>query len=457
MSTLSQQLAGFARNLRYDDLPVDVVERVRLHALDLIGVCLLGAPMPFAKILRDTVTEDGGYPQSVLMGSGGLKRPSASAALYNGGLAHGNEYDDTYAPGRWHGSAPVVPPALAIAEASHANGKAFIAAVTAGLEVGCRLTRAAPGLLSHGFHSTCTAGIFGATIAVGKLLDFTADELTDAMGICGGFVNGTMEFLGDPEPWSKRVQVGYAGRGAITAARLARNGFRGPHTILEGRHGYFRSYAGEGNFDLSTVTDALGSDWQVRYLYPKRYACDHCAQGYLDCAISLARGERIKVTDIERVDCIVHPLMVPVVFEPHDLRYRPTNGWSARWSLPYNMAVALADGAVTVDSYTDERANDPLTREMMSKVGYVKQPDMNFPLDYPAWVRVHTRDGRVFERKEFKVIGSAENPMSIEEYEQKFMDNASRAIPSERAAQLVERMRQLPSVDDIAELALLYG
>lgn len=457
MPTISEQLAIFAANLRYEDLPNEVVERVRLHALDLIGVCLLGARMNFANILRSTVVSSGGSPESTLIGSEGLKLPAPLATLYNGGLAHGNEFDDTYAQGRWHGSAPTVPPLLAIAELLHSSGKSFIISLAAALEVGCRLTRAAPGILNQGFHSTCTAGIFAATLGVGKLMGLSSDQMANAMGICGSFTSGTVEFLSDPEPWSKRIQVGYAGQGAIVAARAASNGFKGPRTILEGRYGYFRSHAREGNFDLSGITKELGSDWQVLYLYPKRYPCDHIAQGYIDCAVSLGQTEGITSNNIERVECIVHPLVVPVMFEPHDIRYRPTNGWSARWSMPFNMAVALTDHTLTVDSFTDDRANDSNTRALMARITYVKEPSLVFPGDYPAWVRLHAKDGRVLEHKVLKVAGSPENPMPAEEYEKKFINNACRSIDEGRAAEIVKRMRNLPFLDDIAELAPLCG
>src|SRR5687767_13729260 len=212
--TLSEELAGFAAGLRYEALPAAVVERVRLHALDILGVCLAGAPLEFATILRKIAFEKNN-PESTLLGSGGLKASASAATLYNGGLAHGNEFDDTYAPGRWHGSAPTVPPALATAEALHKDGKAFITALAAGLEAGCRLTRAAPALLNRGFHSTCTAGVFSGALAVGRLMGLDREQLAHALGICGSFAAGTMEFLNDPEPWSKRIQVGYAGQGAI--------------------------------------------------------------------------------------------------------------------------------------------------------------------------------------------------------------------------------------------------
>lgn len=455
--SLSEQLACFAAELRYEDIPREVVERVRLHTLDIIGVCLLGAPMEFARILRTVAGASGGAQESTLIGSGGMKLPAPQTTLYNGGLAHGNEFDDTYSAGRWHGSAAVAPPVLATAEWLHADGKAFIAAMATGLEVGCRLTRAAPALLAQGFHSTCTAGIFAAALAVGKLLGLDREALANALGICGSFASGTAEFLSDPEPWSKRIQVGHAGQSAIVAARAAANGFKGPRSIFEGRHGYFRAYAREGNYDLSGIGAALGSDWQALFLYPKRYPCDHIAQGYVDCAVSIGLEAGVTPASIARVECVVHPLVVPVMFEPHEVRYRPTNGWSARWSMPFNMAVALTDHALTIDSWTDARATDPDTRALMAKVGFTTDPGMVFPGDYPARMRVHFKDGRVVERDIPKVAGSAENPMPAEEYEKKFLANAVRAIDADRAGKLVVRMRELPAVKDMADLAALYG
>lgn len=433
-----------------------VVERVRLHAMDLIGVCLLGAPMPFAGILKSVVGAGGGVAESTLLGCGGLKLPATAAALYNGGLAHGNEFDDTYAPGRWHGSAPTVPPALAIAEAQHRDGMDFITALAVGLEVGCRLTRAAPALVGRGFHSTCTAGVYAATLAVGRLMGLDAGALAHALGICGSFASGTTEFLGDPEPWSKRIQVGYAAQGAIIAARAAANGFKGPRTILEGRHGYFRAFAGEGNYDLDGITDRLGEQWELLHLYPKRYPCDHIAQGYIDCAIDLAR-EGIDTATIEKIVCIVHPLAAAVMFTPGDLRYRPPNGWSARWSLPFNMAVAFCERALTPDSYADERTADPRIRALMDRVVPEEDPTLAFPGDYPAAVRVHLRDGRVAAKTAPKVAGSAENPVSAVEYEAKFLDNARRSLGQVRAEQALRRMRDMASAPDMAEIAAACG
>lgn len=279
------------------------------------------------------------------------------------------------------------------------------------------------------------------------------ERLTYTMGICGSFAAGTMEFLGDPEPWSKRIQVGNAGQGAILAARAAAGGFKGPRTILDGRNGYFRAYAGDGHYDLTGITDDLGQDWQLLRLYPKRFPCDHIAQGYLDCALDLYRTSGARVADIDRVACIVHPLAAAIMFSPHETRYRPTNGWSARWSMPYNMAVALADGRLDIDSYSDARAADPQVRGFMARVVPAEDATMAFPGEYPAAVRLHMKDGRVLEKHVPKVAGTPDNPVPAAEYEAKFFDNARRSLCEKRAQQALGLFAQLTEIRDMAEIA----
>lgn len=455
--TLAEALAVFVAELRYEDLPRDVVQRLQLHTLDLLGVCLLGARMPFADMLYATVTKQGGIAESALTGRGGVRLPASLAALFIGGVAHGNEFDDTYAPGRWHGSAATLPALFAIADANAVDGKAFLTAVAAALEIGCRLTRAAPGLIARGFHSTATTGTLVSSLGCGKLLGFHADRLADTLGIAGCFASGTTEFLSDPEAWPKRIQVGYAAHGAVLAAHAAAEGFKGPRSILEGRHGYFHAHAGEGNYELDGVLAKLGNEWEILRIYPKRFPCDHIAQGYLDCAIALGAEHRLQAEDIARIEVIVHPLARAVMFEPHALRYSPPNGWSARWSMPFNMAVALVDHRVTIDSYTDERARDASTRALMQRVTPLEDPLLPFPQHYPAALRVHTRGGRVLERRQTHVAGTRENPMAAEEYEAKFVDNARRSLPAANVDALLRCMRDLPGVASMRDVATLYA
>src|SRR6185295_2429051 len=102
----------------------------------------------------------------------------------------------------------------------------------------------------------------------GKLIGLTRAQMPQTIAIAGCFSSGTTEFLNDPEAWPKRIQVGYAAQGAVLAARAAANGFKGPRTMLEGRYGYFRSHAGEGNYELASILRGLGTDWELLKIYP---------------------------------------------------------------------------------------------------------------------------------------------------------------------------------------------
>lgn len=456
-ATLTEQLGSFVFALRYEDIPTAVIERLQLHVLDLVGVCLVGARMPFADMLHATVAQSGGIAESTLIGRGSARLPATAAAFFSGGVAHGNEFDDTYPPGRWHASAASLPALLAVGEALRVDGKRFLTAVAAAIEVGCRLTKAAPGLLPRGFHSTATAGVLCSAIGVGKLIGLTRAQMPQTIAIAGCFSAGTTEFLNDPEAWPKRIQIGYAAQGAVLAARAAAQGFKGPPTMLEGRYGYFRAHAGDGNYDLGEVLRDLGSTWEILKIFPKRYPCDHIAQGYLDCALAIAREQRLSPEDIERIEVLMHPLSRAVMFEPHELRYKPTTGWSARWSMPFNMAVALTDRRIDIGSYSDARARDPATRSLMARVNVVEESSIPFPADYPAWVRVRTKDGRIVERDQMHAAGSPQNPMGAEEYERKFAANAAGALDVGRIDACIACMRELPSVRDFAEVAKLYA
>jgi 2-methylcitrate dehydratase PrpD len=276
--------------------------------------------------------------------------------------------------------------------------------------------------------------------------------LANAFGLAGAFASGTAEFLADDDPWIKAIQVGHAAHDAIVAVRAASEGLVGPATILEGRYGYFRAHAGEGNYDLRSICENLGGTWELLRLYPKRYPCDHLAQGYVDCAIELAAGHQIRPEDVDELECVVHPLVVPVMFEPPDLRYRPPNAWSARWSMPFNVAIAMIDQQVTTKSYTDARTADARVVALMDRISYLTDDTLRFPIDYPAIVRARLTSGAVVTVSALKVKGTPENPMSPAEYIAKFRANAQDRLGADRCSEIIGRVQRLAEEGDLHEL-----
>src|SRR5262249_39366049 len=208
----------------------------------------------------DVAERLGGAPESALIGRRG-RVAAANAVLANATLAHGLDFDDTREDAIVHTGCVAVttalagggaggaagssgPAARAGGEAVGAPGSAVLAALIAGVEVMCRVGLAVPGALhARHFHPTAIAGTFAAAAAAGKLHGLTEDQLVHAFGICGSQSSGIIEYLADGS-WTKRLHAGWAAHAGVTAALLARSGFTGPATVLEGAHGLYQAFAG---------------------------------------------------------------------------------------------------------------------------------------------------------------------------------------------------------------------
>lgn len=158
MGTHAETLAQFAEAVKFEDIPSEVIARVKLHMLDILGIGLAASSLEYARLIVETVRAWGGVPQSTVLYYGD-RLPAPSAVLANGSFTHGLDFDDTHAESITHASTCVVPPALAVGEAVHADGKALLTAAVVGYEVITRLGAAAPGQFHHrGYHATPICG-----------------------------------------------------------------------------------------------------------------------------------------------------------------------------------------------------------------------------------------------------------------------------------------------------------
>jgi len=350
--TLAARLAAFAVALRYDDLPPAVLASVRLRVLDILGIALAASTQEFAPSVLAPLEAWGGRGDCTVVGAK-VTAPAPLAALVNGTLAHGLDFDDTHAGSITHASAVVLPAALAVGEAQGADGRAVLTAAVAGYETITRLGMAAPGAFhARGWHATAVCGPFAAALVAGRLTGLDAGRLTAALGLAGSVASGVQEFLEDGS-WSKRLHAGWAGHGGVVAAELARNGFTGPATILEGRFGLYRTFLGVDP-DVRPF-ETLGREWETLRVGFKPYPCCHYLHAFLDCALALRREPGFDVAQIEAVECLVPAGEVPIVCEPRAAKLRPRTTYDAQFSLPFTVAAALSDGQVGLDTFTPER------------------------------------------------------------------------------------------------------
>src|SRR3989442_9613238 len=249
MPPAARLLAEWAARLRPDDIPATVRGDAALRVLDTLGCALAGAREDHVPALLALLERSGEGPCTVVGSS--LTSGPAPAALANGAMAHGLDFDDTHADSVCHASAVLVPTVLALAESEHLTGQAALTALVAGYETMIRIGMAAPGRFhARGWHATAACGPFGAAVTAGEGVGPDQDGLTAALGIAAGMAPGGMGFFGDGSRVT-RVPPGWAAQSGLQAAILAQGGFTGPATGLEGRFGFFRAALGE-RVDIAT-------------------------------------------------------------------------------------------------------------------------------------------------------------------------------------------------------------
>src|SRR5215475_8577969 len=258
----SRALAEFVAGLRLSHVPVPVRARARQLILDAIGVGLAAGRYPFAERTLAAATALGGEGTSSVIGHS-QRLPLRDAALVNGVLLHGLDYDDTHLNAIIHPTVACLPTAFGVAEATGASGADMLAAYIAGMECAIRIGASVKGGFHHtGFHATGIVSHFSAALVAGKLLSLDADALTRAQGIAASTASGVQVFL-EEGAWTKRLHPGWGAVAGITAATLAQNGFKAPTRPYEGRFGLFETHlqAHAGEVDLARITAGLGAEW----------------------------------------------------------------------------------------------------------------------------------------------------------------------------------------------------
>ena len=419
-SSVAQVLAARAGALRVEDIPAPVRDRCRDLLVDVAGLCVAARNSDYVAALKRSF--DGGGPCSALGHAEGWS--PEDAALLNGTAAHGEDFDDTFEGGPVHSGAVVVPAVLAACERFERDGSDALLGIAAGVEAMCRLSLVAPKRIHQaGFHPTAVLGAMAAALGVAKSLRLDDKQTVDALGIAGSMAGGIIEYLAEGA-WTKRLHAGWAAHAGLHAARIAREGFAGPRTVFEGAHGLFFAFARGKDGDFDALTGGFGEHWHMSGLTFKPYATGTMNQPYVDCALRLAqRG--FAAEDVAAVLCETAEGYVHRLWEPLAAKQRPPNGYAAKFSTPFNIAVAFVTGAAGFEAFSERTAGDARILGLAGKVRYVVDPANPYPRAYTGHVRMTLKDGRVFEERQPHIRGGVHEPLSREDIDRKFRANAA--------------------------------
>jgi 2-methylcitrate dehydratase PrpD len=221
---------------------------------------------------------------------------------------------------------------------------------------------------------------------------------------------------------TERLHAGAAAQSGIRAALLAESGFTGPATVLEGEHGFYKAFAPSRTPDFAPLMDGLGTRWVLETLAFKPYACGTMTQPFIDCAIELARSN-LRAEDIASMVCEVGEGTVHRLWEPLREKQAVPNGYAAKFSTPYCIAVGFLDGKAGFEQFTDERVRDPQVRALAATVSYVIDPKNEYPKNFTGHIRATLKDGTVRDVRKPHMRGGAHEPLTDDEIKSKFLDN----------------------------------
>jgi 2-methylcitrate dehydratase PrpD len=415
---VAERLAAAIERARARELPTAVRAMCENLVLDVAGLCVAARATDYVASVVGGV-EAGGPCTAIGHGQG---FDPASAALINGTAAHGEDFDDTFEGGPVHSGAVIVPAVLATAERHAVNGPDALLGLAVGCEVMCRLSLVVPRAVHNsGFHPTAVFGALASTAAVGSALRLPAPQLVAAIGIAGSMASGTIEYLAEGT-WTKRLHPGWAAQSGYRAALLARAGFIGPRTVLEGQHGLFNGFARTTEGDWDALLSGFGEQWVMTTIAFKRYACGTMAHPYIDCARRLAR-RGVRPDQIANITCETAEGYVHRLWEPLASKQSPPNSYAAKFSIPYAIAAGFLLADAGLSAFADRNVSDPRLIALARKVRYVIDADNPYPRQYTGHIRATLTDGRVVEERQSYLRGGAAEPLARSEIEAKFRAN----------------------------------
>ena len=416
--TIAEEFSSWSKNLTVKDIPEKFRKTLEFLFKDICGVIVSAINENYVQSLVKTYKGSGSF---VCLGHG-KEFDLFSSAIIAGTAAHGEDFDDTFEGNPMHVGASMIPAMLSTAQKFNLSGDQILKGLTVGSELICRLALVAPTAMhKQCFHPTAVCGTFGVAAGLSSVLDLTEKQMTSALGIAGSFTSGIIEYLAEGS-WTKRIHPGWSANSGMHATLIAKSDFYGPRTVFEGEHGFFKAFAlREIDRDFSHLTDNLGSRWETENLAFKPYACGTMAQPFVDCAIKLKN----KIKDPKKIRSILAKVgegTVHRLWEPTKEKKNPSTPYSAKFSVPYCVAVGFLRGDAGLNEFNESSIKDSEILELANKVNYEVDPENEYPKNYTGTLICETEDG-TFTEHQACFRGGRKQPLTEDDMNKKYEAN----------------------------------
>ena len=423
---IAEEFSSWSKNLKVKDIPEKTQFTLKFLLKDICGIILSARNEDYVKSLVETYKGSGS-----LISLGHSERFDLfSSAIIAGTAAHGEDFDDTFEGNPMHVGATMIPAMLSAAQKFNLDGDQILKGLAVGSELICRLALVAPTAMhKQSFHPTAVCGTFGVAAGLSSVLDLSEKQMVSALGIAGSFTSGIIEYLAEGS-WTKRVHPGWSANSGMNATLIAKSGFYGPRTVFEGKHGFFEAFAlKEIERDYSHLTDGLGKRWENQNLAFKPFACGTMAQPFVDCAIKI----RKKIKNLDEISSITAKVGVGTVhrlWEPLKEKRQPSTPYSAKFSVPYCVAVGFIRGDAGLNEFNEKSINDKEILSLASKVNYEIDPNNEYPKNYTGTLICKTSKNEFIEHQPcFR--GGIREPLTKDDIDKKYNANLNYSKISE--------------------------
>lgn len=455
MSAGPEISAMLARHVCSAGVPADTRAVTRRAVIDAIGVMTAASGLgegcgAFVALAKES-GESG--PCSVL--GFDFRTSPVMAAFANGAMAHALDFEDTHDATLVHPHAAVVPAALAIAEfAGGISGRAFIDAVAIGADLSCRLALGlTESVEKRGFYFIPMLSAYGAAAAAARLLKMSEAEIVQSLALASCQAVFSDAMVAYPPSHLRAVRDGFSARAGVTAAMLARRGLQAFDRPIEGPGGLYANFA-RGRFDAARMLDSLGDVFEGANVSFKPWPSCRGTHAFVEAALSLVKDNAVDPDRIARIDITVSPFFA-VLCEPPEQKRRPKTAIDAKFSIPFTVAVALAQGNVTLRDFSQERLTDPKLLALADKVRHTVEPAWTQDQSTRGALKLTLADGSSTIREVIDPLGHPRNPMDENAMRRKFVEClavARHPVDAAAVRQIAERLEEIESVADMREM-----
>src|SRR5450830_274957 len=406
MNCATAELAAFAANLRFADIPPPVTRKAEDLLVDWFGSAVAGHGARAVESIARFVQAMGPQTGASEVIVHGTHTSPYLAAMANAAASHVAEQDDVHNGSVFHPATVVFSPALAVAQVIGASGQQLLTASVAGYEVGIRVGEFLGRSHYKVFHTTGTAGTLAAAAAVGHLLGLNPVQMQHALGSAGTQAAGLWEFLRTAAD-SKQLHTAHAAGAGLMSAYLAQDGFTGAAHILEGPQGMAAGMSTDA--DVARLTDRLGQRWATAETSFKYHASCRHTHPAADALLQVMQQHALDPSALARVVTHVHQgaidVLGPVV--------NPSTVHQSKFSMGTVLALVARFGHAGLVEFADH-FQDEATQQLRDRVEMVfdAEVDSAYPQRWIGKVTVHTTDGRVLHGRVDEPKGDPGNTLS---------------------------------------------